>query len=394
MHVHEFLAKELLARRGVSIANGRVAESSAEAEKAAREMAADHYVVKAQLRAGDRLAGGGIRFADSPAQVQEAAAAMLGKRLKTRQTGPKGEIVNQVYVEEAITTSQTCYVAIAVDRAAGELIALGSASMVDDGEPNAVEERGELQRCRIGIAGDRAAADFAWLAQQIAPPGGDVAALTGLVQRLADAAIELDATLIEINPLAFTPEGQLIALDAKMTLDDNALFRHRDLTALRGAGVGVESDPTELLADSRRINYVALDGNIGVVVNGAGLALATLDCLADAGAKPANFMDIRTTATSLDIAFAFELVLANSAVRAILINVHGGGMQRCDTIVEGISIALRRSGRTLPLVVRLAGNNDDFARYRLKSFGVDFVEGTSIADAAKRVSEMVSKEMA
>jgi succinyl-CoA synthetase beta subunit len=394
MHVHEFLAKELLARRGISIAKGRVAETSADAEKAARGLAADRYVVKAQVRAGDRLAGGGIRFADSPAEVRDAAAALLGSTLKTRQTGPKGEIVRQVYVEEAITTTQTCYVAIAVDRAAGELVALGSASMVDDGEPNAVQERGELQRCRIRIAGDRAEADFAGLAQQIAPPGADIAALTALVQRLADAAIELDATLIEINPLAFTAEGALIALDAKMTIDDNALLRHRDLAALRQAEAGVESDPTELMADNRRINYVALDGNIGVIVNGAGLALATLDSLAEAGGRPANFMDIRTTATSLDIAFAFELVLANAAVRAVLLNVHGGGMQRCDTIVEGIGVALRRSGRSLPLVVRLAGNNAVFARDRLKSYGIDFVEGASIADAAERVSAMVSKEVA
>jgi succinyl-CoA synthetase beta subunit len=163
---------------------------------------------------------------------------------------------------------------------------------------------------------------------------------------------------------------------------------------LRQAEAGVESDPTELMADNRRINYVALDGNIGVVVNGAGLALATLDSLAEAGGRPANFMDIRTTATSLDIAFAFELVLANAAVRAVLLNVHGGGMQRCDTIVEGIGVALRRSGRSLPLVVRLAGNNAVFARDRLKSYGIDFVEGASIADAAERVSAMVSKEVA
>jgi succinyl-CoA synthetase beta subunit len=205
--------------------------------------------------------------------------------------------------------------------------------------------------------------------------------------------IELDATLIEINPLAYTAERQFIAVDAKMTIDDNALLRHPDLAALRQADAGVDGDHTERLADRRHINYITLDGDIGVVVNGAGLALATLDSLADAGGRPANFMDIRTTATSLDIAFAFDLVLANPAVRAVLLNVHGGGMQRCDTVVEGMAVAMRRSGRALPLVVRLAGNNADFARDRLKTFGINFVEGSSIADAARRAAQMVRKEV-
>lgn len=388
MDAHEFRAKELLARRGVTIANGRVAASSDDAEEAAREMACDRFVVKAQIHAGDRLAGGGIRFAESPDEVRDAAAAMLGQSLVTRQTGPGGEIVRRVYIEEAVTAAKTFYVAIAVDRASGEIVALGSSSMVDDSQPTAVRDRGELQRLRIRIADDRAAADFASLAERIAPSGVEDSRLTDLLQCLADTAIELDATLIEINPLSVLADGRLIAVDVKMTIDDNALFRHPDLAALRQTDEDVEGDPTEHKADRRHTNYVALDGDIGIVVNGAGLSLATIDSLVEAGGRPANFMDIRTTATSLDIAFAFELVLANPAAKAVLLNVHGGGMQPCDTVAEGIGVAMRRSGRTLPLVLRLAGNNANFARDRLKTFGVNFVEGSSIADAARRVVAM------
>ncbi len=393
MHIHEFLAKELLARRGVSIPVGRVAGSADDAERVVRGMAHDRYAIKAQVHAGDRFASGGIRFAESPAEVRAAAAAMLGRPLVTRQTGPRGETVRWVYVEEAVTALANLYAAVAVDRAAGEIVVLGSRSPVDDGEPNAIRDRGELHRLPVRIVDDEAVADFSALARKIAPANADFAKLAALLQILAKTLIELDAMLIEINPLALTADGQFVAVDAKMTIDDNALFRHPDLAALRQADASVDGDPTELMADRRHINYITLDGDIGVVVNGAGLALATLDSLADAGGRPANFMDVRTTATSLDIAFAFGLVLANPAVRAVFLNVHGGGMQRCDTVVEGMAVAMRRSSRVLPLVVRLAGNNADFARDRLKSFGIKFIEGTSIADAALRAVAMVSTEV-
>jgi succinyl-CoA synthetase beta subunit len=394
MHLHEFLAKELLARRGVATPAGRVAGSADDAERAARSVGGTRHAVKAQVLAGDRMAGGGIRFAGSPAEARAAAAAMLGKPLVTRQTGPRGEIVRWVYVEEEVTALTNLYVAAALDRAAGEVVLLGSSQTVDESDPAAHRRSGRLKRLALRIDGNRASGDFASLAASIAPATADKAALADLLQRLADMLVELDATLIEINPLAFTADGRFIAVDAKMTVDDNALSRHPDLAALRQADANVDGDPLEIAADRRHINYLAMDGDIGVVVNGAGLALATLDAIADAGGRPANFMDVRTTATSLDIAFAFGLVLANKAVRAVLINVHGGGMQRCDTIAEGIGIAMRKSGRRLPVVVRLAGNNADFARDRLRSFGIGFVEAASIADAAQRCVATVAKEMA
>ena len=394
MHIHEFLAKELLSPRGVPVAAGRVAASAQDVEKLVRGMAPGRYVVKAQVQAGDRLASGGIRFAASAAEARSAAAAMLGKSLITRQTGPRGEMVRWVYVEEAVTAVANLYVAIALDRATGEVVALGSGRPVDDSEPYAVRDSGDLQRLPIRIVNDRAVADFDALARQIAPHGVDATKLADLLRHLANALIELDATLVEINPLAVTADGQFVALDAKITIDDNALFRHREIAAWREAVMQEEGDPGELAIDRHNLNYIAMDGDIGLVVNGAGLALATLDMLSDAGGSPADFMDVRTTATSLDVAFGFDLLLANPRLRAVLLNVHGGGMQRCDTIVEGVAISMRRSGRRPPLVARLAGNNADFAREHLKAFGIQYTEGATMAEAVDRVMAISKNEAA
>ena len=385
MHIHEFLAKELLSRRGVSIAAGRVAGSAPDVEKLVQAMVPGRYVVKAQVQAGDRLASGGIRFAENAAEARIAAAAMLGRPLVTRQTGPRGEMVRWVYVEEAVTAITNLYVAIALDRTAGEIVVLGSATPVDDSEPGAIRDRGQLERLPVRIVNNQPVADFGALARRIAPPVADAEKLGVLLQLLATALVELDATLIEINPLAFTADGQYIAVDAKMTIDDNALFRHPEIGAWREAVLQEHGDPGELDSDRHNINYIRMDGDIGLVVNGAGLALATLDMLKDAGGRPANFMDVRTTATSLDVAFGFDLLLANPELRAVLLNVHGGSMQRCDTIVEGMAISMRRSERRPPLVARLAGNNADFARDRLKAFGIKYTEGATIAEAVERV---------
>lgn len=394
MHIHEFLAKELLSRRGVSIAAGRVADSAAAVEKLVQGMSPGRYVVKAQIQAGDRLASGGIRFAESPAEARTAAAALLGRALVTRQTGPRGEQVRWIYVEEAVAALANLYVAIALDRATGEVVVLGSGTPVDDSQPSAIRDSGQLERMPIRIVDDQPVADFGALARRIAPAVGDAEKLAALLQLLASALIELDATLIEINPLAFTPDGRYVAVDAKMTLDDNALFRHPEIAGWRDAVMREQGDPGELASDRHNINYIGMDGDIGLVVNGAGLALATLDMLKDAGGRPANFMDVRTTATSLDVAFGFDLLLANPALRAVLVNVHGGGMQRCDTIVEGMAIAMRKSGRRPPLVARLAGNNADFARDRLKAFGIQYTEGATMAEAVERVVALAKKEAA
>ncbi len=215
-----------------------------------------------------------------------------------------------------------------------------------------------------------------------------------LFSRLSRIAVRLDATLVEINPLALTDDGRLVALDAKATVDDNAMQRHPAFATMRSAFQMESGDPEELGADRHQLNYQRLDGDIGLVANGAGLALATLDMVADAGGKAANFMDIRTTASSLDVAYGLELLLSSPKVKVILVNVHGGGMQRCDTIAEAIGIAMRRAKSPKPLIVRMAGNNADFARTRLESSGIRFEEGVDMQDAVKRAVAIARRDAA
>jgi succinyl-CoA synthetase beta subunit len=235
--------------------------------------------------------------------------------------------------------------------------------------------------------------DFQDLAARIGLTGAAASAAQELFGRLTTAFVQLDASLLEINPLALVNGDRLVALDAKLAIDDNALFRHADLRGLRDFTVRDESDPMELEAQHHQINYIRMDGDIGVLVNGAGLALATLDMLCDAGGRPANFMDVRTTATSLDIAQGFQLILENPAVRAILVNVHGGGMQACDTIAEGIGIAVRHCpGRDVPIVISMAGNHADFARTVLQNTGVHYIAGTSAWDAVQKAVASARKE--
>ncbi len=225
--------------------------------------------------------------------------------------------------------------------------------------------------------------DFAGLARQIGLGGTAAEAAADIFQKMAGMAVALDATQVEINPLALTWDGRFVALDAKVQIDDNALFRHPAFAALSSATEIEEGDPVVLGADRHHINYQRMDGDIGVVVNGAGLALATIDSIVDAGGRPANFMDVRTTATSLDVAYGLELIVANEMVRSILVNVHGGGMQRCDTIAEGLGVAVRKAERRPPLVIRMAGNNADYAHRVLANNGVAYTQAGDIAEAAR-----------
>ncbi|MGH6815594.1 MAG: ADP-forming succinate--CoA ligase subunit beta [Hyphomicrobiaceae bacterium] len=392
MNLYEFQAKELLARFGIDIPRGRVADSAEDALKVAHRLAFPRFVVKAQVHAGERGAGGGIRFASDPADVATAAADLIGRTLATAQTGPGGQSVKWVYLEEAIAASFYIYAAVMLDRTEGQLVLLASAAGGDDFERRVGEDPSLVVRVPLRVGERTATGEFAAAAGRIGMAGETARHLARLFETLAQAAVTLDATLIEINPLAATAEGRLVALDAKTILDDNALHRHPDLAALREAGPTELGDPLELAADRHQINYLRMDGDIGVVVNGAGLALATLDELIDAGGRPANFMDIRTTASSLDIAYGFELILSNPRTRAVLVNVHGGGMQRCDTIVEGIGVAVRRTGRSLPMVVRLAGNNAEFARTRLESYGIRFTEAADMGQAAACIVQLPAQE--
>ena len=396
MDLHEFQAKELLERFGINIPGGRVVESAADAHRAAEGLGGQRFVVKAQIRAGDRADHGGIRFADSPRAAALEAGALLGRRIITPQTPESGVLVKWVYVEEAVADARLLYAAVVLDRVSGRPLALASAHGGSDIEDRAERDPAIVQSIPLTIRPDGANGDFAGLAARIGLDGAALASAAQLLRQLAAAFVALDASLIEVNPLALTAGGKLIALDAKLSIDDNALFRHADLRALRDYMERDENDPVELEAQQHQINYIRMAGDIGVLVNGAGLALATLDMVCDAGGRPANFMDIRTTATSLDIARGFKLILDNPAVRSILVNVHGGGMQPCDTIAEGIGIALRRCPAQhpghVPIVISMAGNHAEFARTVLHNTGVPYIAGSTPWDAAQKAVAYAKRE--
>lgn len=389
MNLHEFQAKELLTRFGIPIPRGRIAASSREAASVARRLSFREFVVKAQIHAGEREGGGGIRFATSPDEVGMIAAELIGRRLITNQTGPTGQEVRWVYVEEAVPVARSFYCAAVVDRSRGQLILM---TRDRDDQPSARGGNGAV--VPLEIVGSTAEGDFERAASPFGLDPVQRSLLAKRLSQIAEAAVSLDAILVEISPLALTASGDFVALDAKVTIDDHALFRHPDIAALQDISQGEDNDPIVLAADRHQINYLKLDGDIGVVVNGAGLALATIDLLREAGGRPANFMDIRTTATSLDIAYAFGLIATNPRVRSVLVNVHGGGMQRCDTIADGIGIAFRRVGCSVPIVVRLAGNNAEFAATRLKSYGVSVIEASDMWQAANTAVELATRKAA
>jgi succinyl-CoA synthetase beta subunit len=393
MFLHEFQAKELLARFGVAIPRGRIAGSAEDAEIVSRRLGFAKYAVKAQVRAGGREQAGGVRFADDPVAVGRVARDLIGQRLFTAQTGPFGRRINWVYIEEAIFARRLLYLCVAVDPTIARIVLLVSGEGGRAIEQRAHDNRATVHRRPIEPANIDHDPSVAILMTEIGLKpaiAGEVARMAALLARML---VRLDATLIEINPLAVTTDDHLVALDAKIIIDDNSLFRHGDLAELRRLSEEEDGDPAELQAQSHQINYITLDGDIAIAVNGAGLALATLDLVRDAGGRPANFMDIRTTASSLDIAAGFDLILANPRVRVLLVNVHGGGMQRCDTIIEGLGVAMRRTNRHCPLIVRLAGNNADFARARLTTYGVAYEEGSNMWDAAQRAARLAASKV-
>ena len=351
MILSEYQSKELIAQYGMRIPNGRVARTGEEAEARCREIPATKYVVKAQIGAGGRGLAGGIRFAATPSAVRTEAERMLGKPLVTEQTGSAGEIVSEVYVEEAVEIADDAFIAIVLDPTGARPTLLAS---TEGGVAFEQKARMDPEMVASLEIGDGSGVEPFLQGLGFAEPARAAAAVASATRAFASA----DMTLLEINPFALDPSGEWIAVDAKVVIDGNALFRHPELASLdRGTALSA----TERVAHENEINLVKLPGDIGVVVNGAGLGLATNDMLVAAGGRPANFMDIRTTATSFQIARGVELLLEDKGVRAILVNVHGGGMTVCDTVAEGIAFAYARSQRKLPLAVRFAGQNADWA---------------------------------
>ena len=391
MNIHEYQAKEILGRHGVPLPRGRVAESAEAAEAAARDIGGVGWAVKAQVHAGGRGKAGGIRLAGSPEEVRTAAESLLGSQLVTAQTGPEGKTVRRVYVEQNVGYARELYLAVLVDRSLGRVALIGAREGGEDIEDKAAADPASIQRLAIdpGAGFDpAAAADFA---HSLGLDGAQGEAAVATMAALYEAFVDCDASLIEVNPLVVTSGGELLALDVKMVLDDNALFRHPDLETLRDQD---EVDPTELEARRFELNYVKLRGDIGVMVNGAGLALATIDLLQHHGGEPADFMDIRPEATRAQVADGFRMLLANPEVKAILVNVYGGGILRCDTIAEGVAAACRSEGLNVPLVVRLAGTNRELAHQILSSQGIRAVFAKDLGEATSRAVEAAKREAA
>lgn len=380
MELHEFQAKELLSRFALRCPRGQTVMTPEEAETAAARLGSSDIFVKAQIHAGSRFRAGGVRRVTSAAEAKAAARELLGQKLVTQQTGPAGQTVSRVLVEAGVPGVRELYLAMLVDGPSGALMVLGGEGGTD------VEERTcqglpPLETLLMSTAGERQAGEIADFCARLGLSGAAAENCAEAVKKIHRAFLELDASLIEINPLVVTGSGDLVALDAKVVLDDNAMFRHPDLEKLREPG---DVDEVELKAQQHQVNFVQLNGDIGIVVNGAGLGLATLDLVRAAGGVPANFMDIRTTAKSLDIAQGIGLVLDNPRAKVLLINVYGGGMQPCDTIIEGLGIAVKRKGKSLPIVLRLTGNNEDLARLRLANFKLNAVECGDMWQAATR----------
>jgi succinyl-CoA synthetase beta subunit len=356
-------------------------ETPAEAALAAESLGGGAWAVKAQIHAGLRQKAGGVRMVSSPEEVRTTAAELLGSRLVTPQTGPEGKTVKSVYVERAVGYAREVYLAVLVDRVAARVAIIAAQEGGDDIEDWVAADPGRLLRLVVdpdeGIDRDAGLA----LAKRLGLEDAQAKQALEIMTATYKAFIDLDASLIEFNPLVVNTAGDLLALDAKIVLDDNALFRHQDLEALRDED---EVDPTELEAKRFELNYVKLAGNIGVMVNGAGLALSTIDLLKEQGGEPADFMDVRPEATRDQIAGGFGLLLKNPKVEAVLVNIYGGGILRCDTVAEGLADACRQTDSKVPLIFRAAGTNGDLARKILVGQGIP-------VDFADTVSEAVSK---
>ncbi len=381
MNLHEYQAKQLFARYGVPVTAGEIATTPAQAAAAADRLGGDRWVVKAQVHAGGRGKAGGVKLAHSAEEVRTAAAAMLGTRLVTKQTGPEGLPVNQVFVEAGSQIERELYLSMLVDRARERIAILASR----DGGMDIEEVAAKTPERIITVAIHPAAGLQPYQARKLGfALGLDVAQIKQFIQltrnlyRLFD---ESDASLLEINPLIVNGAGDLVALDAKINIEDNALFRQPDLQALRDPN---QEDPMERSAAEHDLNYVSLDGTIACMVNGAGLAMATMDLIKLHGGEPANFLDVGGGATPERVAAAFKLILSNRSVKAILVNIFGG-IVRCDDIAAGIIQAVREIDIGVPVVVRLEGTNADQGKALLAGSGLDIMTADDLTDAARKV---------
>ena len=387
MNLHEYQAKRLFADVGVPVPAGRVAASAAEAAAAAGELAGPVWVVKAQVHAGGRGKAGGVTLCRSAAEVGRAAGAMLGQRLVTKQTGAAGLPIHQVYVESGSAIARELYLSLLLNRETGRIAFVASAAGGMDIEQVAATEPQRILRADVDPAAGLMAYQCRRLAFGLGLAGPQVAEFERIARALYRLYLERDLSLVEINPLIVTKDGALVALDAKINAEANALYRQPALLALRDPS---QEDPMERDASEHELNYVSLDGTIACMVNGAGLAMATMDLIKLHGGMPANFLDVGGTATAERVTAAFRLILSNDRVRAVLVNIFGG-IVRCDVIAEGIVQAVQTVGVSLPVIVRLEGTNADQARRILAASGLAITPAKDLTDAATKAVRAASR---
>ena len=385
MKIHEFQAKAILAAHGVPVPRGQVIESAGEAAAAARALGGT-VVVKAQIHAGGRGKGGGVKLARSPEEAERIAGEILGMRLVTHQTGPEGRIVKRVLIEEGLAIARELYLGLVIDRAAERPVLMVSPAGGMEIEKVAAETPELIFKEHVDTCVGLAAFQARRLGFALGLDWAAVRKAARLMAAVYETFVAVDASLVEINPLIVTAAGDLLALDAKMGLDDNALMRHPDLAALRDPD---EEEPLEVEASRFSLNYIRLDGTIGCMVNGAGLAMATMDIIKLAGGEPANFLDVGGGANAEQIENAFRILTMDANVRAVLINIFGG-ILRCDVLAEGVIAAVRALDVRLPIVIRMEGTNVAIGKRMLHESGLDFTTADTMDEAARQVVSLAA----
>ena len=381
MKIHEYQAKAILARHGVPVPQGEVVFSAAEAGEAARRLRGGPVVVKAQIHAGGRGKGGGVKVVKDADEAERVAKNMLGMRLVTHQTGPEGRIVQRVLIEEGVGIARELYLGLVIDRAAERPVLMVSPDGGVEIEKVAEETPDRIFKEHIHPGIGLSTYQTRKLAFALGLEGAQIGEASKLMTAIYRAFQATDASLVEINPLIVTKDGRLLALDAKMNFDDNALYRHPDIKELRDLG---EEDPLEIEASKYSLNYIKLDGTIGCMVNGAGLAMATMDIIKIAGGEPANFLDVGGGATAEQIRNAFKILMTDRNVKAVLINIFGG-ILRCDVLAEGVIAAVKELGVPVPIVIRMEGTNVEQGKRMLRDSGLNFTTADTMGEAAEQV---------
>ncbi|HET9577921.1 MAG TPA: ADP-forming succinate--CoA ligase subunit beta [Usitatibacter sp.] len=387
MNIHEYQGKELFRKYGVATPRGYPAFSVDEAVEAAKKLGGSVWVVKAQIHAGGRGKGGGVKLARSLDEVRTLAGQILGMTLVTHQTGPQGRLVRRLLVEEGANIKKELYVALVVDRAIQRVVLMASSEGGMDIEEVAAKTPEKIHKCAIDPIKGLEDEDAEEVARKIGVPASLVPQARELFKGLYKCFDELDCSLVEVNPLIVTGDNRVVALDAKLNFDSNALYRHPDIVAMRDLD---EEDPAEVEASKFDLSYISLDGNIGCLVNGAGLAMATMDTIKLFGGSPANFLDVGGGATADKVTEAFKIMLKNPGIRAILVNIFGGIM-KCDVIATGVVTAARQVGLKVPLVVRLEGTNVDIGKKILAESGLPIISANDMGDAAQKVVAAASQ---